>query len=889
MKDKPWKFTDSFGNFTFPSADKIKSLYFPLCNGVITSSISPDLHGDIKTNQNSFLLTPVSRIDLVDSRSSRNFWVRVNNGKIWSACGVSKDFKQIQDDKFNLEAGLLWQKITRENRNIGLKAEILSFVPASGEPVEIMQLKITNISSQKINLTPTSAIPIYARSANNLRDHRHVTSLLQRISLHKYGLLVKPALSFDESGHKPNKNTYFVLGWSDKVSGPQYLYPTQEMFCGESGDLEAPQSVIKNMLPDKNAHIQGKEAMGGLRFKNITLKPGKSCSYIILMGITENKAQINTIIKKFNSLKKVDDSLTETNNYWAGISQRISLSTGDYRFDNWFQWVNIQPTLRKFFGCSFLPDFDYGKGGRGWRDLWQDCLGFILNDPGKVRNLLINNFSGVRIDGSNATIIGDKPGEFISDRNNISRVWMDHGVWPLLTLDLYLNETGDFNILSEETTYFRNLETCRAQVIDQKWDKSYGQKLKTRSGKIYKGSIFEHILVQNLVQFFNVGAHNFVRLEGADWNDGLDMAGENGESVTFSAMYASNLKLLSELLLKSKIKKIKIAKELNLLLIKIDYYNIKAKLGILENYFTKAKSVVSGDKISIDAVYLVNDLRLKSEWMMEHIRKLEWLTCGFFNGYYDNKKTRVEGTKNGIIRMMLQSQVFPIMSGTANERQIAGILKAVNKYLLDKKLKGFHLNTDFKDEQRDFGRAFSFVYGDKENGALFNHMSVMFAYALYNRRFVKEAWKVLNSVYNMAINSQTSKIYPCLPEYFNLEGKGMYSYLTGSASWFVLTVLTQSFGVKGKDGDLLIEPKLCLEQFKQANTIGIERSFANRRLRINFSNPKKLEYGKYKIIKVSLNSRILPVTDVQRIIIDRKTIFNLPSNRINTINIILGC
>ena len=50
----------------------------------------------------------------------------------------------------------------------------------------------------------------------------------------------------------------------------------------------------------------------------------------------------------------------------------------------------------------FYPDHDYGKGGKGWRDIWQDLLSLILIEPKLVRNNLINNFAGVRIDGSNA-------------------------------------------------------------------------------------------------------------------------------------------------------------------------------------------------------------------------------------------------------------------------------------------------------------------------------------------------------------------------------------------------------------------------------------------------------------------------------------------------------
>jgi cellobiose phosphorylase len=880
MENKLWEFIDNVGTFKSVTADKIKTLYFPLCNETIMSSISPGLHGDIKTGQNSFLLAPVSRIDLVNSKASRNFWIYIDKDRIWSARGA-------EEDSFSLEAGLLWHKITRENKKIGLRAEILSFVPAGGEPVEIMQVKLTNISSQKIKFTPTAAIPIYARGANNLRDHRHVTSLLQRITLHKFGVISKPTLAFDESGHKPNKTTYFVLGWDEKFRPLQYIYPTQEMFCGDGGDLEAPESVLRNILPKKEC-IQGKEAMGALRFAETALAPGKTKSYIILMGISEDNAGIKSIINKFSSLDKVKNSLERTKNYWVTNSRKISLSTGNLDFDNWFCWVNIQPALRKIFGCSFLPDFDYGKGGRGWRDLWQDCLCLILDNPQQVRRLLVNNFSGVRIDGSNATIIKKNEGEFtqplragagfISDRNNISRVWMDHGIWPLLTLDLYLNETGDFNILFEQVPYFRNHEIKRARAVDLKW----------RPGKIYTGIILEHLLVQNLVQFFNVGRHNFVRLEGADWNDGLDMAKENGESVTFSSMYAQNLLRLSELIEKTGKNKISVAKELKILLQRINYNSVKEKFAALEEYFEKTAYGTSGEKVNLVAMALANDLRGKAHWMMEHIRKREWLKEGFFNGYYDNRSERVEGMKNKIMRIMLSSQVFPIMSETASDAQVAAILRSARKYLFDKKLKGYHLNTDFKEELRTLGRAFSFVYGDKENGAFFNHMVVMFAYALYKRGFVREGWQVLNSIYNMAIDTEKSKIYPCLPEYFNLEGKGMYSYLTGSASWFVLTMLTQVFGVRGDNGNLLIEPKLCLEQFRNSSTISINRTFAGKNLVIIFFNPKKLEYGRYRIIKAILNSRDLALKEPQRIVISRKSILKLPSNKVNSLKIILG-
>ena len=85
------------------------------------------------------------------------------------------------------------------------------------------------------------------------------------------------------------------------------------------------------------------------------------------------------------------------------------------------------------------------------------CALLIMN-PAVVRQMIVANYGGVRIDGTNATIIGNKQGEFIADRNNIARVWMDHAFWPFGTTKLYIDQTGDMDILFEKVPYFKDLQ-----------------------------------------------------------------------------------------------------------------------------------------------------------------------------------------------------------------------------------------------------------------------------------------------------------------------------------------------------------------------------------------------------------------------------------------------
>ncbi len=228
--------------------------------------------------------------------------------------------------------------------------------------------------------------------------------------------------------------------------------------------------------------------------------------------------------------------------------------------------------------------------------------------------------------------------------------------------------------------------------------------------------------------------------------------------------------------------------------------------------------------------------------------------------------------------MTLTGQVFPILSGVAADEQVERAFAAVKRFLQDKKLGGFRLNTDFGDAPPPLGRAFAFSYGDKENGAFFSHMVVMLAYGLYRRGFVMEGHEVLSSLYRMSRNAEVSKIYPGIPEYFNGEGRGLYHYLTGSASWYLLTWVTQVLGVRGEWGDLRLAPKLVPEQFGKSGQVVAQVHFAGKRLNVTYFNRGKKPYGTYQIESMLLHGRSfpLPASKTAEVLIPRSDLEALP-------------
>lgn len=506
-------------------------------------------------------------------------------------------------------------------------------------------------------------------------------------------------------------------------------------------------------------------------------------------------------------------------------------------------------------------------------------------DPKDVGMMIEKNFSGVRIDGTNATIIGTGDGNFIADRNGIARVWMDHGLWPQMTTKLYIDQTGDIQILTRQVPYFKDGQARRGTELDTLWTESQGNLQMTGQEQIYTGSILEHLLIQQLTAFYEVGEHNICRLRGADWNDALDMAPERGESVAFTCAYAGNLRELAALIRllanTGSAKTTDLLEELDVLL-KDDkelYDNISEKQQVLARFTSLCCHHVSGSRKAFSLLSLAENLEHKAQWLSEYIRKQEWIQAGqgegWFNSYYDNHGQAVEGIREDRVRMMLTGQVFAIMGKVAKDPQIRSIIKSADHYLYKKEIGGYRLNTDFHELKFDLGRMFGFAYGEKENGAVFSHMAVMYGNALYRRGYAKEGWKVLKSLSDTALDFNTSRIYPGIPEYFRSDGRGMYHYLTGAASWYMLTMVTQVFGVRGEGGDLIIAPKLLAEQFDSQGKASIRISFANKTLEVIFENADRKDYGDYTLASAVCEGRELPIAEGSYGILSRKVLDGL--------------
>ena len=72
----------------------------------------------------------------------------------------------------------------------------------------------------------------------------------------------------------------------------------------------------------------------------------------------------------------------------------------------------------------------------------------------------------------------------------------------------------------------------------------------------------------------------------------------------------------------------------------------------------------------------------------------------------------------------------------------------------------------------------------------------------------------------------------------------------------MMTVVTQIYGFRGLWGDLMIEPKILLEQFDTEGNFSAEIPYRGQTFSVVYQNPGRKEYGKYQIGEIWIDGTL---------------------------------
>ena len=152
--------------------------------------------------------------------------------------------------------------------------------------------------------------------------------MLHRIWTTENGVMVRPTMSFDERGHRPNHKVYYVCGFGPEGQKPEAFYPTVESFLGEGGTYLHPRAVYEQYPGVKaGSTAEGREAMGAFRFPAITLAPGRKPIMSCCWGWRTGQEAVEPFGASTTAGDQVQAALDDTRSYWKE-KVNVSFRTG---------------------------------------------------------------------------------------------------------------------------------------------------------------------------------------------------------------------------------------------------------------------------------------------------------------------------------------------------------------------------------------------------------------------------------------------------------------------------------------------------------------------------------------------------------------------------------
>lgn len=497
--------------------------------------------------------------------------------------------------------------------------------------------------------------------------------------------------------------------------------------------------------------------------KNVELSPKESKTVISSVGLVDNKHDLASSVDLILNADWKKE-LTSLKNSFKRYSSYLQVSTGDLDFDN---YVNKNLPFQILYQTYVSRGFAQTQKGyreigfREIQDLYASMNYFIHNKQKKlVQNLLskwISNVYEFGYSNHNFYFEGKEPG-----------MCSDDSLWLVDAIYRYIKETNDYSFLRKKfiiagSNKTRSLYNTLKSIIR------------------YSGEI-------------SIGKHGLPLLDKADWNDCLKIDDDCLDGPSKEKLY--------KLQLRKKHQSFGVPFESNL--------SESVMNAFLLDIAIKDMIVFSKELKDNEYLNHLNELKNKLE---ENIQKHAYVD-GYFARVLINKedsKYKFVGTPNDALSITsdfkgsiyLNSFSWSLLSGVASESQIKEMLPLVDKYL--KTEAGYKLCTPHDLTLCGSKEAATEQYflGDRENGGVFKHATMMFVVAcLKASKVVKdEALKatlesdakyMLDIVYPFNVMKNIKKIRGnprFCTQYVNSQtGEHIGPILSGTSTWLLLAL-----------------------------------------------------------------------------------------------------
>ena len=515
-------------------------------------------------------------------------------------------------------------------------------------------------------------------------------------------------------------------------------------FFGVAGQLSLP-----NMLGQHSGG--GLDPCGGVA-SNFSLPAGGAISFTFMLGHAANAASAEQLAKTW--LKNdIGQALKSIQAFWSDLLGRIQVRTPDPLFDALInRWLLYQTQTSRLWSKA---GFYQAGGAFGFRDQLQDSMAFAVVAPGQLRAQIVLNASRQFVEGDVQHWWHAPGGEGV--RTHFS----DDLLWLPFACAHYVDVTGDAALLDENVAFISGVA-----IPDGAEDAYYAPDVSDQSASVY-----EHC-ARTIDRSLALGSHGLPLMGTGDWNDGMNRVGNEGrgESVWLAWFLCS----------------------------------------VTQGFAPLAQA--RGDTARADKWLSARDGWIAA--LHTHGWDGEWFRRAFF----DNGAP-LGSSSNAECRIDLIAQAWSVLSGASTDTFKQSAMQAMTQQLIDDDAGLLRLLTPpLEKSENSPGYIQAYPKGVRENGGQYNHAAVWAMMAQAQTGDAQAAWESFKAmspahrsqhptrgpVYELEPYVMAGDIYGAAP----YTGRGGWSWYTGSAAWLYRGALETLLGLKIRQGELSMSPKV---------------------------------------------------------------------------------
>ncbi len=561
-------------------------------------------------------------------------------------------------------------------------------------------------------------------------------------------------------------------------------------FIGRNQSVYSP-AALKYSSLDNTAGTR-LDPCAGLQTK-IRLAAGESVTAVCMLGQSENKDEACSLVEKYRKDGAVQEAFNKTLDWWDHLLGGITIKTPDTAADLLVnRWLLYQSLSCRIWGRSAF----YQSGGAfGFRDQLQDVTAFLTCRPELARKHILLAASRQFLEGDVQHWWHPPSGAGIRSRISDDLLWLPYVVAQ------YVKVTGDSNILHEEIPFLNSpvLEDGQQEVF------SLPEQV------LEQASLFEHCR-RAVAKGLTAGPGGLPLFGSGDWNDGMNMVGSEGKGES----------------------------------VWLGWFLIDVLQGMIE------LSKAFGEEKSAR-----HYARQKAK-LRRRIEEKAWDGKWYLRGRFD------DGTPLGSAQS-LENQIDSLpqswawLSGAADpERADMALEAAWNRLVLPKEKIIALFEPPFDKSPVIPGYIKGYPPGVRENGGQYTHGAIWLAMAMARKGDGERAVKMLKIMSPVEHSSDPEKAifyglepYAVAADVYRLkgnEGKGGWSWYTGSAAWMYRAWTEEILGIRRRGDFLLIDPVLP----SSWRRFDITFRFAAAVYKISVDNPEGVAKG---VESVKLNGK----------------------------------